>query len=110
MARHTLKIGDIMFHNVMAAYSSGDHMMQLLPFMAMAEEITLHYLDDDGSYKTTSLYDAYTTVSNRDAHIDTLGKDIDKGRMGTAGKLGLRKDIYYVKEAGDVQLVQKLQK
>lgn len=49
-----------MFENMMwLPYKSGDHMMQTLPFLALAVRKQLYYRDSSGEIKTKSLWEAF---------------------------------------------------
>lgn len=92
-----LKRADIFWHNAFAPYSTGDHFMQLIPFIALAKNIKLHYLEE-GKVRTTSMYDAYKIFHS---------KDLEE-QVNEAGIFGLDKSHLYVKNKKDVQLVENL--
>ena len=94
-----LKAADLFWYNAFAPYSTGDHFMQLIPFIALAKHIKLHYLED-GKVVTKSMYDCY--------HI--LHEGDEEQHISRAGKFGLTAGIHYVKDSRNVQLVEDLYK
>jgi hypothetical protein len=91
-----LKRADIFWHNCFAPYSMGDHFMQLIPFIALAKSIKLHYIDESGRTRTTSMYDAYKILHTDERHELT----------NEAGVFGLDSRYHYVKNKKDIRLVE----
>ena len=92
-----LKAADLFWHNAFAPYSMGDHFMQLIPFIALAKHIKLHYIEN-GKVITKSMYDCY--------HIMHEGES--EQHINKAGMFGIDSNHHYVKERKNVQLVEDL--
>lgn len=85
-------VADIFINNCFMPYSTGDHYMQILPFLALAYDTPLYYIDDSGKTIETNVYDIY---------------EIDRGEGVATNMLKVDTKKQYIKKLSSVQEVKE---
>lgn len=91
----TAKKADIFYHNAFMPYATGDHYMQLIPFIALAKATKLYH-KKDGKVITTNVYDIYKRFSGEGEGVSSKGM------------FGVDPSILYAKDNADVETVEAL--
>lgn len=85
-------------------YKMGDHYMQTISYLALAQKTKVWYIDENGNKKTISLWDAYERVANEEDMFDAFGNKIGTKKAGS--KLVLKHEYY--KEDSDLTEVNTI--